>query len=64
MTKFIAIVFFENNVRPPLKFEKWINDTSINKGQFQRFITKHYPLASYANLYDKSNNKYHSRLKF
>jgi len=64
MTKFIAIVFFENNVRPPLKFEKWINEKSIEKEYFQRFIRKHYKLASYANLYDKSNNKYHSRLKF
>lgn len=64
MTKYIAIVFFEDTKKPPLKFEKWINTYSINKGQFQRFITARYLDAAYANLYDKHTCKYSHRIQF
>ena len=64
MTKYIAIVFFEDTSRPPIKFSNWINDKSIEKQQFQRFIKARYKDAIFANLYDKSTRKYSYRLKF
>jgi len=64
MIKYIAIVFFEDTKKAPLRFERWINEQTISKGQFQRFINQKHSGASYANLYDKNSRKFATRLKF
>lgn len=64
MIKYIAIVFFEDTKKPPLRFERWINEQTISKQQFQRFINQKHTGACYANLYDKDSRKFVKRLKF
>jgi hypothetical protein len=62
-TKYIAIVFFsrESN-KPSLKFEKWINDYTLGKKQFQNFLKNKHPHWWYFNLYDKATGEYKKRI--
>lgn len=63
--KYRAIVFFPKETnKPPMKFEKWINDYSLSKKQFQWFIKNNHPLAIYANLYNKDTGFFEKRINF
>jgi hypothetical protein len=58
-------VFFSKETnKPPMKFEKWINDYSLSKNQFQWFIKQKYPLAEYGNLYNKDTGMFVKQIKF
>ena len=60
--KFILILFFPKELnRNPLKFEKWINEYSLQQQQTQRFLKKAFPSATYFNLYDKETNKFYEQ---
>jgi hypothetical protein len=60
--KFVLILFFPKELnRNPLKFEKWINEYSLQQGQTQRFLKKAHPLATYFNLYEKESGKFYQQ---
>jgi len=62
--KYHAIVFFpKESFIQPKKFEKWINDYTLSKGQFQRFLKAKHPLAVCFNLYNKENGLFEQQIK-
>lgn len=59
---YIAIVFSNDKNLGPKKYTRWINDYTLRKHQFQRFIKNTWPNADYANIYCKETNKFIKRI--
>lgn len=62
--KYSAIVFFpKESFIAPKKFDNWINDYTLGKGEFQRFLKKKHPLATCFNLYNKDTGLFEQQVK-
>jgi hypothetical protein len=65
--KYRAVVIIPaaaGKVAKAMKFENWINDYSLHRKQFQRFIKNRHPEATYANLYNKDTGFFSHRITF